>query len=154
MKRWMKVLCVLTVLVCIVWGAVSYFHYNTVRTLLNRAELADYTNSRELWYSHVGMGLGYTDNYEILLMHLSDAKNAAMAQQVQSDSRWTQEAYPFEQVGKKLTVREDLEHAKQFENICFSAWREIAREDEKLICAYSEENGVMLVYRAFDFGVR
>lgn len=48
MKRWMKILCVLTVLVCVVWGAVSYFHYNTVRTLLNRAELADYTNSREL----------------------------------------------------------------------------------------------------------
>lgn len=36
MKRWMKILCVLTVLVCVVWGAVSYFHYNTVRTLLNR----------------------------------------------------------------------------------------------------------------------
>ena len=35
MKRWMKILCVLTVLVCVVWGAVSYFHYNTVRTLLN-----------------------------------------------------------------------------------------------------------------------
>ena len=100
------------------------------------------------------MGLGYTDNYEILLMRLSDAQNAAMAQQVQSDSRWTQEAYPFEQVGKKLTSLEDLEHAKQFESICFSAWREIAREDEKLICAYSEEDGVMLVYRAFDFGVR
>lgn len=154
MKRWMKILCVLTVLVCVVWGAVSYFHYNTVRTLLNRAELADDTNSRELWYSRNLMGLGYTDNYEILLMRLSDAQNAAMAQQVQSDSRWTQEAYPFEIVGKKLTVREDAEHAKQFENICFSAWREIAREDEKLICAYSEEDGVMLVYRAFDFGVR
>ena len=27
MKRWMKILCVLTVLVCVVWGAVSYFHY-------------------------------------------------------------------------------------------------------------------------------
>lgn len=67
MKRWMKILCVLTVLVCVVWGAVSYFHYNTVRTLLNRAELADYTNSRELWYSRNLMGLGYTDNYEILL---------------------------------------------------------------------------------------
>lgn len=79
MKRWMKVFCVLTVLVCIVWGTVSYFHYNTVRTLLNRAELADYTNSRELWYSHFGMGLGYTDNYEILLMRLSDAQNAAGA---------------------------------------------------------------------------
>ena len=72
MKRWMKILCVLTVLVCVVWGAVSYFHYNTVRTLLNRAELADYTNSRELWYSRNLMGLGYTDNYEILLMRLSD----------------------------------------------------------------------------------
>lgn len=36
MKRWMKILCVLTVLVCVVWGAVSYFHYNTVRTLLNQ----------------------------------------------------------------------------------------------------------------------
>ena len=72
-----------------------------------------------------------------------------------SDSRWTQEAYPFEIVGQKLTVREDArEHAKQFENICFSAWREIAREDEKMLCAYSEEDGVMLVYRAFDFGVR
>ena len=76
MKRWMKILCVLTVLVCVVWGAVSYFHYNTVRTLLNRAELADYTNSRELWYSRNLMGLGYTDNYEILLMRLSDAQNA------------------------------------------------------------------------------
>lgn len=153
MKRWMKILCVLTVLVCVVWGAVSYFHYNTVRTLLNRAELADYTNSRELWYSRNLMGLGYTDNYEILLMRLSDTQNAAMAQQVQSDSRWTQEVFPFEQVGKKLTSLEELEHAKQFESICFSAWREIAREDEKLICAYSEEDGVMLVYRAFDFGV-
>ena len=78
MKRWMKVLCVLTVLVCIVWGTVSYFHYNTVRTLLNRAELSDYTNSRELWYSHFGMGLGYTDNYEILLMRLSDAQNLSL----------------------------------------------------------------------------
>ena len=57
MKRWMKVLCVLTVLVGIVWGAVSYFHYNTVRTLLNRAELADYTNSREFAGRHrVGRG--------------------------------------------------------------------------------------------------
>ena len=144
MKRWMKILCVLTARVCGVWGAVSYFHYNTVRTLLNRAELADYTNSRELWYSRNLMGLGYTDNYEILLMRLSDTQNAAMAQQV----------YHFEQVGKKLTSLEDLEHAKQFESICFSAWREIAREDEKLSCAYSEEDGVMLVYRAFDFGVR
>ena len=62
MKRWMKILCVLTVLVCVVWGAVSYFHYNTVRTLLNRAELADYTNSRELWYSRNLRGLGYTEN--------------------------------------------------------------------------------------------
>lgn len=58
-----------------------------------------------MWYSRNLMGLGYTDNYEILLMRLSDAQNAAMAQQVQSDSRWTQEAYPFEIVGKKLTVR-------------------------------------------------
>lgn len=51
-------------------------------------------------------------------------------------------------------VREDAEHAKQFETIGFSAWQEIAREDEKLICVYSEEERVLMVYRAFDFGVR
>ena len=39
------------------------------------------------------MGLGYTDNYEILLMRLSDTQNAAMAQQVQQE----QTAAPAEQ---------------------------------------------------------
>lgn len=38
MKRWMKILCVLTVLVCVVWGAVSYFHYNTVQYGSDAAE--------------------------------------------------------------------------------------------------------------------
>lgn len=44
--------------------------------------MADCANGRELWYSRFLMGLGYTDNYEILLMRLSDSQNAKMMQQV------------------------------------------------------------------------